>query len=78
MIIRSKVLRTDEGQFVELPNDVAFPEHIREVEIINVGQSRVITAIGHLWYDFFQSGPRASGDFMAERADPPAEERDEF
>jgi antitoxin VapB len=57
---------------------VAFPEDVREVDILKIGRSRVIVPRGERWDDLFQNGPRASKDFMAERKQPPAEEHDEF
>jgi antitoxin VapB len=36
----------------------------------------VIVPQGQRWDDLFLSGPRASEDFMAERAQPPAEEHE--
>jgi antitoxin VapB len=61
---------------VRLPKAVAFPEGVHEVEIIKVGQTRIITPIGHRWDDLFLRGPRVSDDFMNERVDPLPEERE--
>jgi antitoxin VapB len=74
---KSTVFKTNKTQAVRLPKAVAFPEGVREVEIIVTGKSRVITPVGHLWDDFF-AGPTVSEDFMRERIQPPAEEREEL
>ncbi|HEY8871429.1 MAG TPA: type II toxin-antitoxin system VapB family antitoxin [Stellaceae bacterium] len=76
MVARSKVFTTNRSQAVRLPKAVAFPEGVREVEIIMVGDSRIITPVGRRWSDFFLHGPRVSDDFMTERDDPPPEERE--
>ncbi len=76
MAARSTVFKSNRSQAVRLPKAVAFPEGVREVEIIKVGESRIITPAGRRWSDFFLSGPRASEDFMTERDDPPPEERE--
>lgn len=76
MAARSTVFKTNRSQAVRLPKAVAFPEEVREVEIIKVGDSRIITPVGRRWSDFFLHGPRVSDDFMTERDDPPPEERE--
>jgi antitoxin VapB len=55
---------------------VAFPEDVHQVDILKIGRSRVIVPQGKRWDDLFQNGPRASEDFMAERGQPAAEERE--
>jgi antitoxin VapB len=67
---RSKVFMTHRSQAVRLPKAVAFPKSVREVEIVRIGNSRVITPIGKRWDDFFLRGPRVSDDFMTERNQP--------
>jgi antitoxin VapB len=76
MVARSTVFTTNRSQAVRLPKAVAFPEGVREVEIIMVGDSRIIIPVGRRWSDFFLHGPRVSDDFMTERDDPPPEERE--
>ena len=73
---RSTVFSNNRTQAVRLPKAVAFPEGIREVEIIKVGSSRIITPVGRRWDDFFWHGPPVSDDFMRERSDPSPEERE--
>jgi antitoxin VapB len=65
-ITTTKLFKSNQTQAVRLPKDVAFPEDVSEVEIIVVGNSRVICPVGHRWDSFF-AGPKASGDFMTER-----------
>jgi antitoxin VapB len=72
----STVFTTNRSQAVRLPKAVAFPEGVHEVDILKIGRSRVIVPKGRRWDDLFQSGPRASDDFMTEREQPPAEERE--
>jgi antitoxin VapB len=61
---------------VRLPKAVAFPEGVHQVEIIRLGNSRLIVPVGRRWDEFFENGPRASDDFMRERDQPPAQERE--
>ncbi len=72
----STVFITNRSQAVRLPKAVAFPEGVHEVDILKIGRSRVIVPKGKRWDDLFQSGPKASEDFMTRREQPPAEERE--
>jgi antitoxin VapB len=74
----STVFTTNRSQAVRLPKAVAFPEGVHEVDILKIGRSRVIVPKGRRWDDLFQSGPKASEDFMTEREQPPAEEREQL
>jgi antitoxin VapB len=64
---RSTIVKNKRGQTVRLPKLVAFPDSVHRVEIIKIGQSRIVSPIGKRWDDFFRNGPRVSADFMAER-----------
>ncbi|HEV8678809.1 MAG TPA: type II toxin-antitoxin system VapB family antitoxin [Stellaceae bacterium] len=73
---RSKVFMSNRSQAVRLPKAVAFPEGVHEVEIVKIGDSRIITPVRRSWSDWFLHGPRVSEDFMTEREQPPAQERE--
>lgn len=75
---RSTVFTSNRSQAVRLPKPVAFPEGVHQVDILKVGRSRVIVPHGERWDDLFQNGPRVSEDFMTEREQPVAEEREPF
>ena len=72
----STVFTTNRSQAVRLPKAVAFPDEVHQVDILKIGRSRVIVPTGGRWDDLFQRGPRATEDFMAEREQPAAEERE--
>jgi antitoxin VapB len=72
----STVFTSNRSQAVRLPKAVAFPEHVHQVDILKVGRSRVIVPQGRRWDDLFANGPRASADFIVERGQPAAEERE--
>jgi antitoxin VapB len=67
MIVRSKLFKTNRSQAVRIPKALAFPDGVEEVEIRKVGNTRVITPVGKRWADFFENGPFATEDFLAER-----------
>ena len=73
---RSTVFKNNKTQAVRLPKSVAFPDNVHEVEIVKRGEVRIISPVGRRWDDFFLHGPRVSDDFMAERVQPPSEERE--
>jgi len=73
---RSTVFVTNRSQAVRLPKAVAFPEGVHQVEVIRLGNSRLITPVGRRWDEFFENGPLVSDDFMTERDQPSAEERE--
>jgi len=73
---RSTVFTSNRSQAVRLPKAVAFPPDVHQVEIIKVGHGRLITPVGKRWDDLFRNGPRATADFMAERHQPAAQERE--
>jgi len=73
---RSTVFISNRSQAVRLPKAMAFPEGVHQVEVIRLGNSRLITPAGRRWDEFFVNGPRVSDDFMTERDQPLAEERE--
>jgi antitoxin VapB len=77
-VTRSTVFTSNRGQAVRLPEAVAFPEDVRQVDILKIGLSRVIVPQGKRWDDLFQGGPRASRDSMASLQQQPAEDRERF
>ena len=72
---RSTVFTTNRSQAVRLPKPVALPAGVRQVEIVKLGRSRLISPAGQSWDEFFD-GPGASADFMRERSQPEAQERE--
>jgi antitoxin VapB len=51
---------------------------VHQVDILKIGHGRLIVPQGKRWDDLFQTGPRASDDFMVEREQPQAKEREPF
>jgi antitoxin VapB len=71
---QSTVFTTNRSQAVRLPKPVALPGE-RQVEIVRVGRSRLISPAGQSW-DLYFDGLGASDDFMRERAQPEADVRE--
>ncbi|MCC6778957.1 MAG: antitoxin [Hyphomicrobiales bacterium] len=70
------IFKSNKTQAVRLPKDVAFPEGVREVEIIKIGNSRVISPVGQRWSSFFATGPHVTDDFLIERDQGEFEDRE--
>ncbi|WP_426195729.1 type II toxin-antitoxin system VapB family antitoxin [Pseudomonas sp. NFXW11] len=66
---RAKVIRTQRRQWIALPDSAALPGRVNEVEVLIVGQTRVLVPVGHSWDSWFDEDP-ASEDFMSERDQP--------
>jgi antitoxin VapB len=71
----TKVFKSNKSQAVRLPKPVALPEDIVDVEIVAVGNTRIISPAGRSWDDWFD-GPGVSSDFMATRDQPVDQERE--
>jgi len=76
-MIETKIFKSNQSQAVRLPKAVAFPENIKEVSIVAIGETRIITPIEHTW-DVWFDAPRASDDFMLERNQPAPQPREPF
>jgi antitoxin VapB len=77
MVAKSTVFKTNRSQAVRLPKEVAFPDHVKEVEIIVEGNRRIIVPAGSSWADWFEHGPRWVGEFP-ELEDLPPDDRLSF
>lgn len=71
----TKLFKSNRSQAVRLPKAVAFPEGVREVDIVAVGRSRLISPADASW-DVWFDGPAASPDFMDSRDQPAEQERE--
>ena len=75
-MVTGGVFKNNRTQSVRLPKEVAFDESVTQVDIVVVGNSRLISPAGLRWAEWFAHGSRPSDDFLREREQPPAQERD--
>lgn len=75
--MESTVFTSNRTQAVRLPKAIALPEGIKKVDVIAVGQTRIITPAGSSWDSWFE-GPSVSDDFMSDREQPSEQEREGF
>ncbi len=73
--IHTTVFKSNKTQAVRLPKPVALPDSIKNVDIIAVGNTRIITPAGESWDQWFD-GPGVSDDFMLDRDQPADQERE--
>ena len=71
---QGSVFKTNRSQAVRLPKAVAFSNAVRKVDIVVVGNSRLLSPAGEAWDSWFDS-PGVSDDFLAERDQPADQER---
>lgn len=77
-MVSSIVFTSNRSQAVHLPKAVAFPEGVHHVDILKIGRSRVIVPQGKRWDYLFESEPLLGEDFLTEREQSAAEEREPF
>lgn len=63
---QSRMFKSGKSQTIRLPKALAFPEHVRTVEIIAQGNARLIVPAGASWEAFFE-GPHIDEDFLGVR-----------
>ena len=71
---RVKVSKNNKIQVVLLPEKASFPDTVKEVDIIRLGRSRLITPAGEAWDSWFE-GEGVTDDFMNERDQTGEQER---
>lgn len=74
---RTTVFKSNKTQAVRLSKPVALPDTIKNVDIVAIGNTRIITPAGESWDQWFD-GPSASDDFMLDRDQPTDQEREAF
>lgn len=74
---RVKVFKNNKSQAVRLPKPVSLPDTVKEVDIIRLGRSRLITPAGEAWDSWFE-GEGVTDDFMNERDQTGSQERESF
>lgn len=66
---RASIFKSNKSQALRLPKPVAYPDTVKQVDIVMQGRSRIITPAGESWDTWFD-GEGVSEDFMASRDQP--------
>lgn len=73
-MVEGSVFKSNRSQAVRLPKSVAFPDDVKKVDVIVLGNARLLAPAGEAWATWFDS-PGISEDFMRERDQPDDQER---
>jgi len=76
-MVQTKIFKSNQSQAVRLPKAVSFSDDVKEVEIVVVGNSRIVTPIHKIWDSWFD-GPSVSSDFMVTREQSIVQKRESF
>jgi antitoxin VapB len=71
----TRLFQSNRTQAVRLPKAVAFPDDVEQVEVLVIGEARLIVPQGRRWSTYFAEGPFAASDFMTDRAQPEQQQR---
>ncbi len=70
MTITTKLFRSNTTQAVRLPKAVAFDDSVHEVEVVVVGEARMIRPAGPRADLFWDSPVHVTADFLTDREQP--------
>ena len=73
--VKTKIFKSNRSQAVRLPKAIAFPETVKDVEIVAIGNKRIMSPAGKSWDEWFDS-LGVSSDFMTDRQQPEDQTRE--
>jgi antitoxin VapB len=76
-MVKTRVFKSNKSQAVRLPKAVEMPDNIKDVEVVAVGNTRIISPAATCWDEWFDNA-EVSSDFMEDRAQPKAQKRESF
>lgn len=76
-MVQTRVFKSNQSQAVRLPKAVEMPEDIKDVDVVAIGNTRIISPAGSAWDEWFENHT-VSDDFMTARTQPEAQKREAF
>jgi len=76
MARRAAIFRNGRNQAVRLPQDLKFPDKVKEVQVRKQGDTILLSPVKPDWASFFSLAPQVPDDFLVQRNDSPPQERD--
>jgi len=73
---RAAIFRNGRNQAVRLPQELKFPDKVKEVQVRKQGDSILLSPVKPDWPSFFSLGVAVPDDFLTKRNDPAPQERD--
>ncbi|MBN3124066.1 type II toxin-antitoxin system VapB family antitoxin [Pectobacterium brasiliense] len=74
---KTTVFKSNRSQAVRLPKAVALPDEVKQVDIVAIGRTRIITPAGESWDSWFEE-QGVTADFMITREQPDDQIREDF
>ncbi|UPY96582.1 type II toxin-antitoxin system VapB family antitoxin [Pectobacterium sp. 21LCBS03] len=74
---KTTVFKSNRSQAVRLPKAVALPDDVKQVDIVAIGRTRIITPAGESWDSWFE-GESVTPDFVITREQPDEQVREDF
>ena len=71
---QGSVFKPNWSQAVRPPKSVAFPDDVKKVDVVVLGNARLLAPAGEAWTTWVD-GPGVSEDFMVARDQPVDQER---
>lgn len=68
------VFKSNRSQAIRIPKAIAFPESVKQVEILEVDGGLLIRPVRNAWDEFFARRTGLSDDFPAEIEDYPPDD----
>lgn len=72
---RASIFKSSKSQAIRLPKPVAYPDTVKQVDIVVLGRARIITPADESWDTWFDA-EGVLDDFMASREQPDHQERE--
>ncbi|MBS0364400.1 MAG: AbrB/MazE/SpoVT family DNA-binding domain-containing protein [Proteobacteria bacterium] len=73
---RAAIFRNGRNQAVRLPQDLKFPEKVKEVQVRKQGDSILLSPVRPDWPSFFALDVSVPDEFLSLRNDRPPQERE--
>ena len=73
---RASIFRNGSNQAVRLPQELKFPENVKEVRIRKQGDALLLSPVRPDWSSFFALQIEVPDDFLADRRDLPPQSRE--
>ena len=51
---KARVFRSNKSHAIRIPKSVALPESVKQVDVITIGRSRLLTPVGEGWDSWFE------------------------
>lgn len=73
---RAAIFRNGRNQAVRLPQDLRFPDKVKEVQVRKQGDSILLSPVRPDWASFFSLETSVPDDFLAQRNDSTPQSRE--